>query len=449
MFKEPFFILNMLQKSNIFNSSYCGKIIKVTNIRKHPNADRLQLVSIHGNEISVGLDIQLNDLLVYFPALSQLEEEFLRVNNLYKNSIKNINPEVKGFFENNGVIKPINLRSIKSMGFLATPEMIKIRTGYVITEADVNKEFDYISKDCLIVKRYEIPTKNNGKSSISKKADTLKSKIYASLGNQFNFHDSTHSLVSEACVLNPDDTIIVTEKLHGTSAVFGKVLSEEIRTGFSGFLKDLLRIKKSRSYVNVYSSRRVIRGIGNWLNSTKGYYSNDVWRVTNNKLQDLLLNGETVYGEIVGFTEDGEYIQTDYDYKCEPNTSKFYIYKITMTNDQGIVIPLSFDQMEIRAKELGVETVPLKYYGKAKHFDFSLRRVKNENFKEEFLKVVYNDHANGQPCTYNNNKVPAEGVCITILKGFNPNIYKVKSFDFIQREFKDVSNQVTNIEDEN
>ena len=46
---------------------YCGFVTTLVNVRKHPNADKLQLADCLGNTTCVGLDAMEGDLMLYFP----------------------------------------------------------------------------------------------------------------------------------------------------------------------------------------------------------------------------------------------------------------------------------------------------------------------------------------------------------------------------------------------
>lgn len=47
--------------------AYCGYVIKVEKLRKHPNADKLQLLEVFGTETCVGLNVKIDDIGIYFP----------------------------------------------------------------------------------------------------------------------------------------------------------------------------------------------------------------------------------------------------------------------------------------------------------------------------------------------------------------------------------------------
>lgn len=61
---------------------YSGRIIRVTNLRRHDNADRLQCTEICGYNIIVDDACEIGQLLVFFPVGGELSEEFAGDNHL-------------------------------------------------------------------------------------------------------------------------------------------------------------------------------------------------------------------------------------------------------------------------------------------------------------------------------------------------------------------------------
>ena len=68
--------------------TYCGYIVKVNKLEKHPNADRLQLATFFGATTAVSLDVQIGDIGVYFPSDGQLSVEFCDNNHLCRKNSK-------------------------------------------------------------------------------------------------------------------------------------------------------------------------------------------------------------------------------------------------------------------------------------------------------------------------------------------------------------------------
>ena len=47
--------------------AYCGFVVKVQQLRKHANADRLKVATFFSNDTIVGLDTKSRDTGIYFP----------------------------------------------------------------------------------------------------------------------------------------------------------------------------------------------------------------------------------------------------------------------------------------------------------------------------------------------------------------------------------------------
>ena len=57
-------------------SNYAATVVQIDNLRKHENADRLQITNIFGNTVIVGLDTKIGDVGLFFPLESQIGLEF-------------------------------------------------------------------------------------------------------------------------------------------------------------------------------------------------------------------------------------------------------------------------------------------------------------------------------------------------------------------------------------
>ena len=64
--------------------TYNAIVTTLKGVRKHPNADRLQLASCHWNQVVVWLDAKEWDLWVYFPVDWRLSEDFCIKNDLVR-----------------------------------------------------------------------------------------------------------------------------------------------------------------------------------------------------------------------------------------------------------------------------------------------------------------------------------------------------------------------------
>ena len=70
-------------------SEHCGYVVQINELNPHSNADRLQIATIFGASVIVGLDVKIGDLGVYFPIDLQLSEEYCVQNNLVRKKDEN------------------------------------------------------------------------------------------------------------------------------------------------------------------------------------------------------------------------------------------------------------------------------------------------------------------------------------------------------------------------
>src|SRR3989338_6301269 len=98
--------------------TYKAIVCKLTNVRKHPGADRLNLASILGNQIVVGLDSKDGDVGVYFGVDGQLASDFATVNDLVRRKNPDGTP-AGGMFDENRRVRAQKFRTEKSEGFFA------------------------------------------------------------------------------------------------------------------------------------------------------------------------------------------------------------------------------------------------------------------------------------------------------------------------------------------
>ena len=55
--------------------AYCGFVVKVQQLRKHANADRLQVATFFSNDTIVSIDTKVGDYGIYFPSGGQERRE--------------------------------------------------------------------------------------------------------------------------------------------------------------------------------------------------------------------------------------------------------------------------------------------------------------------------------------------------------------------------------------
>jgi len=350
-------------------SEHVGYVVKINELHPHSNADRLQIATIFGTSVIVGLDVKIDDIGVYFPTDIQLSKEYCENNNLVRKKDENGN-NVGGYLDpDKRNIRAMKLRGEKSDGLFMPLESLAY-TG--VTKFEVGEKVETLNGHEICCKY--IPRSNIRVGKVSDGNRTRKhSEPIAPL---FAEHVDTEQLAYNLGAFNPGDQIEVTLKMHGTSQ----------RTGYlpkfvgykRTFLDKILRKQGAPVYDWGYvtGTRRVV------LNDFEdgGYYGNNEFRAIHAKAFEGKLNkGETVYYEVVGFTTNGTPIMssvsnskisdkaftkqygdtTVFSYGCSGNGSDFYVYRMTMTNEDGFVVEYSPDFMRYRCEQMGVKCVPM------------------------------------------------------------------------------------------
>lgn len=426
------------------NPNYLAKVVRIGQPRVHPNADRLQLVNVDFQPIITGLDAKEGDLYIYFPLECQINKDFLSYSNAFAKSELNKDKDIKGFFNEKGRVKATRLRGILSEGYIHPMEKVNDWLNsqgikYQFTQDDVDTQFDTIG-EVTFVQKYIVPTKSNG-SAKQQKAAKRESKL---VEGQFRLHVDTEQLKRNMFKISPNDIISIKYKLHGTSAVFSRVLCKKKLSLVGRILKKLGVQVIDTHYDEVFSSRKVIKNA--YADKKHGsFYDFDVWEETNKKLKGKILDGISIYGEIVGQMPNGSWIQKDYDYGCGENKNEFYVYRITFTNPQGHVFEFDSQQIKRYCEKYDLKTCPQFYYGYAKDkYELSI----DDHWHENMLNKLMEEY-NEKECYMCSKKVPEEGVVIRKENADFFEAYKLKSIKFLERESKELDSEQENIEDSN
>lgn len=214
-----------LIKSKNFNENYLAKVVDIQVFRPHsnPTVTKLKCCNIDGYNIITGINEQPG-LYIYFPSGCTINPSLLSYASLYRDSTKNGDVTKKGFFEANGRCKTINLKEEYSEGFLLPAGVF---SNWIVDS--VNKEikliagteFDTVSNGTnsfWVNKKYIVPSSskqgNTNPNSKTTKQKSLK-RLNKVIDEQFNFHYSTTLIKKCPFVLNADQLISITEKVHG------------------------------------------------------------------------------------------------------------------------------------------------------------------------------------------------------------------------------------------
>jgi hypothetical protein len=269
---------------------------------------------------------------------------------------------------------------------------------------------------------------------------------------QFHFHIDTEKLDRNLFKIHPSMYISISDKWHGTSAVFANLIVKRPLNWFERLLKRLGVQIQETGYGHIWSSRRVVKGVdGEEKANAVHFYSTDIWGVVAKEVEQSIPKGYTLYGEIVGFTPDGGAIQSmkgqPFHYGCQPGTHMFLVYRVTTTNADGKILELSWKQMKEFCNKYGLNMVKELYFGRAGDFAPENETLKYYlqsylsgderslgDWQEEFLAEIKRQYVHDQMCPYNNLEVPAEGVVVKVDRLDEAESYKVKNFLFLKWE---------------
>ena len=432
------------------NKNYCANVVKISNIVELENCDNVVAAIVSGYQVIVGKDAKIGDIGVFFPVECKLSKEFLSNNNLFRKAELNADKTTKNYIEDNQRLKCVKFRGNKSEGLLMPLESLKW-TGIDLEDLAVGMEFDELNDKEICCKN--IVRRTNTQNTSNKKKAKV-DRVSRMVENQFRLHVDTEQFKKNMWKIQPFSMVSISRKKHGTSAVIGNVLVKRKLTVGEKILKFLgIKIQETE-YGDVCASRNVIKNeYFNPLAGT-GFYTDNIWQIWAEKLKGTLDKGITFYGEILGYLPTGGEIQKGYDYGCEEGTSKFEIYRITHTDEDGKVLEFTTHMIEEYCKQYGLESVEYFFYGYAKDIYPEIEEDKwtdesESRWLNNLLEKLEADERMGMnniTCPLNSQKVTSEGIVIRQESMFNPNPMKLKNFAFYEHETKLIDAGVEDIE---
>ena len=381
---------------------YNAYITRIKNMHKHPNADRLQIGECFGNAVIVSMEYEDNQLGVYFPSDGQLSVEFAEVNNLLRKKDENGN-NIGGYMDpDKRNVTAIKLRGEKSDGlFLPLKSLESFGDIATLREGDRIDNFNGHEICCKYV-----PRTQNRRGHYSDGNKTRKKKV--PVAPLFAEHADTEQLAYNLAAFKTGDEIEITLKMHGTSQRTGYL---PVHAGYKDSIfrriinKIIMGLKVRKDWGAdgrnaLYHSLKHGEPVYDWgyVSGTRrtvledfegGYYGSNEFREAHSKFFEGKLNkGEEIFYEVVGFTTNGtpimgdannkklndkEFIKqygetTRFSYGCSQlgiayPQSDIYVYRMTMTNEDGFTVEYTPDFMRYRCEQMGVKCVPVMWKG--------------------------------------------------------------------------------------
>jgi hypothetical protein len=327
-----------------------------------------------GNYVIVSLETQNNELGVYFPTDGRLGVEYCETNNLLRKKDENGN-NIGGYLEpDKRHITTIKLRGEKSDGlFMPLKSLEKFCNVNDLKEGDTITTLNGIS----ICEKY-IPRGTKNQSSNTSK-DKQKKKGSTVSYPLFEEHIDTAQLAYNTHQFKDGDICYLTLKMHGTSQRSAYTIKEK-KFNYPNLLHNIMKlfkialsVKKTWEYVS--GTRRVVL-----KNFDNGFYGNDDFRKQyHDYFVGKLHKGETIYYEVVGYTHDTQTIMpecsntktkdkefikqygdtTRFTYGCGVGQNDIYVYRMTMTNEDGDIVEYPTEYTKLRCEQMGVKFVPI------------------------------------------------------------------------------------------
>ena len=433
-------------------SNYLAKIVRLPKPEKIEGADKILKVSIDNQTIIVGNKAVEGTTYIFFPLETCLNRSFLSYTNCFDKPELNDDGKTKGFFRESARVRAVRLRGLPSEGYLAPISQLLDWLNLPPSEElefEVGKEFDSIERQgyesVLLCEKYMPPMKHVRSQSKAIKKDKTK-RFDRMIPGQFHFHVDTLNLKRNIHLIQPDNIITISEKLHGTSAIFSNILVKRVLTWREKIARFFGCKIQETQYDYVYSSRAVIKNKYLYEEDKKlnHWYKKDIWEEAGKKITLALEPGISIYCEIVGQMPGGGWIQKNYDYGTNPKEHEVYVYRITSTDPNGNVREFTTNQIKAYCNKYNLKTVPIHYYGKALEYTWVLDpTLINSNpteqigwFYKNFLDLVSKEHLE-KPCSMCKNKVPAEGIVITVEKD-QFTAFKLKSWNFLEQETRNL-----------
>ncbi len=241
------------------------EVCKIEEVKKHPNADKLDIVTVKGWQCIVSKDLyEVGNIVIYCPPDSIIPQNLVEKYKLE-------------FLKKHARVGTIKLRGEISQGLILDIDCLSISKKHSVGQ-DVAEE--------LGITKYEQPEPNytlkGGQQQKKRKSNPLFDK-YTDIENINNFNK----------ILEEGESVIITEKIHGCNARYGNL---PVNTNvFWGFILKLF----GKNYEFVYGSRTIQK---KWSNIHRGFYKEDVWGIIAKryKFAEWLPKDYIIYGEIYG-----------------------------------------------------------------------------------------------------------------------------------------------------
>jgi RNA ligase (TIGR02306 family) len=373
---------------------------KVLEVNPHPNADRLELLTIYGFQVVATKGrYQVGQPVVFVPVDSVLPqwledqlfppEEHLKIGRIKRSGDRRV--------------RQIRIRKFPSQGMVIDPQDLDYKFGrFWNSPRNIAFETDLAEK--LEIIKYEPPFADHGPRVVQKRNKPLENP-------RFHQYKGCENIKWFPNLFKEGDEIVVQEKLHGSNCrasiqpAVANTLWKKVKK-FLGLLPEFERCYGSNM---VQLQERP---------GHTGYYGEDVYGAVLHKVDAFsrMLPGETIYGELIG-----PGIQKGYDYGLKEHD--FVLFDVKVTKEDGTQDFLDPEDAEAYAKTRGFRFVPILFKGL---YD-----------KNKIASLVEG------PSVHHPGEPVKEGIVIKAAKEYGQNGSK-KALKFINPQYLDNPNNTDN-----
>lgn len=328
-------------------STFKVPLTTITEINPHPNADSLLLAKVYDYDVIIPKNVyEVGDAVIYIPVGSVLPEWLETL----------LFPEGSKIKLHSSRIRAIKIRGVVSQGMLIDPGIQEIFDKLPKSLKDV----DILSKDAMdkdvaeylgIIKYTEPEKATPNLLKLGQPKNILKNPEFK------EYTDVEHGKYYDRQVLLTGEAVVITQKLHGTSARYGwfrrpvRSLMDRVRNYFGVLPEWEFCWGSRRAQIN----SKPEKSHPGFKSEAQGVDFGDVYTkiAEQEQIRKKLPKGYAVYGEIVGHG-----IQKGYLYNLGLHEHKFYVYDVMKDGKY-----LDFFNAQIFCKNVGLEMVPLMFIG--------------------------------------------------------------------------------------
>lgn len=416
------------------NENYAATIVQIDKVVKlKANKEAMQQACdnvvgapLLGFQAIVSKDTEPGTMGILFTAETQLSDDFVKNNNLYRHSEKNKDTDQAGYIEDNRRVKAVRFRGHKSSA-LFMPLTSLAYTGVDIEDFEVGDVFDQLNGHEIckkFVRKVVVPRTEKNKAKVFRRVDE---KFLPEHYDTDNYWRNKHAVKG-------NQQVIVTQKLHGTSIRIGNTIVIRKLKLIDRIAQKLGAQVVTKEFDHVYGSRKSIKDPNN--PNQNHFYEMDLYSEEGKKYDDLIPENFIVYGELIGWLPTGAAIQKNFTYQIPEGTNELYVYRVAVVTNQGLLVDLSWEQVKEFCRDRELKHVPELWKGMHKYFDV-----------DEWIDKKYAEMGIKNAVPLAKESPVDEGVCVRV-DGIAPYILKAKSPLFFEHETKMLDEETPDIEED-